>query len=170
MGNDYHMRDIDSWELINGIEVPKDQYGHYLAWTEVSLDRKQARDLTSPYGTLHFAVGNSEGDEECDGDFTVFLDYAELPDGRIILHSVVNTESGSYIGDGSYLVVSREEAANAACIMCDDALEAVSANEVRHDGEGWNQDPYYFYRSVENYVNGGCESHDVARFAEEETY
>lgn len=162
MGNDYHTVDIDSWEILNGVEVPKDEHGHYLNWTEVSLDRKQARQLTSPYGTLHFAVGNAEGDEECDGDFTTFFDYAELPDGRMILHSVVNTDSGGYIGDGQYLVVSQEAAYPTAMDMVWNALEGVALNEVRHDTEGWNQDPNYFARCVRAYVEGES-SLDVER-------
>ena len=166
MSNDYHMNEIDKWETIEGIEVPIDEWGHYLNWTEVSLDKKQARELTSPYGTLHFAVGNSEGDEECDGDITTFFDYAELPDGRMILHSVINTESGGYIADGSYLVVAKEDAVNTAHCLVDDAIDTVNVNDVRHDTEGWNQDPYFFARSVENYVNGGCGSYDVPRIVE----
>jgi len=165
--SDMNWIEIEEYEEIAGIRVPKDRYGHYLDWDYVSEDRAYARELTSPYGILHFAVGNGECDEECDGDFTTFFDYAELPDGRIVLHSVHNTESGGYIGDGEYVVVPKEEAANYACCMVDGALEAVHMNEVRHDTEGWNQDPYFFYRSVENYCSGGNGSYDVERITKE---
>lgn len=167
MSSDYNWIEIKEYEEINGVRVPKDQYGHYLDWDYVSEDKCFARELTSPYGILFWAVGNAEGDEECDGDFTTFFDYAELPDGRIVLHAVHNTESGGYIGDGEYVVIDKESAANYACCMVDEALDAVDMNDLRHDTEGWNQDPYFFYRSVENYCNGGHGSHDVERITEE---
>ncbi len=112
----------------------------------------KARDLTSPYGVLHFAIGNAEGDEQCDGDFTTFFDYAELPDGRIILHSVCNTESGGYIGGGEYNITFRDEAVQEAQAMTSNAMQAVAYNEVRHDEEGWNQSSCYFWRCVHAFI------------------
>jgi len=157
---DLNKQDIHSFEVLNKTLVPRDQWGHYLDWRETDEANLTALELTSPYGHLHFAVGNSEGDEECDGDFTTFFDYAVLPDGRYILHSVENTESGGYIGDGVYNVVNACMAVEYAREMVNDALLACDVNGVRHDEEGWNQDPFYFARCVENHVAGG---RDVVR-------
>lgn len=167
MSNDYHMRDVAEWEDLDGTMVPKDKYGHYLNWCQVSEDKKQARDLTSPYGVLHYAVGNSEGDERFDGDFATFFDFHDLPDGRIVLHAVVNTDSGGYIGDAAYLVVPKDTAHMVATDMVFNALEAVSLNEVEHDTEGWNQDPFYFARCVKSFVEKGFV--DAVRIVKEET-
>ena len=160
---DYRYVEIDSWETINGVRVPKDRWGHYL--NEDYIRGDEARQLTSPYGTLHYAVGNADCDEECDGDFTTLFDFAELPDGRIVLHSVVNTESGGYISDAEYLVVDPEAAYGTAMDMVYNAMEGVELNEVRHDSEGWNQDEFYFARAVQYHVEGRREF--APRFAEE---
>ncbi len=166
MSSDYYMQDIDRWETIAGVEVPIDQWGHYLDWEGISDDKTKALDLTTPYGILAYAVGNSEGDEECDGDWTMLFDFAELPDGRIVLHSVANTESGGYIGDGEYCVCSREEAEAEAQRFVDEAIDCVSLNEVRHDKEGWNQSSGYFARCVAAHVAN--DGRDVPRILEGE--
>lgn len=152
MASDYSTHEIANWETINGTMVPLDKWGHYLNWNTVSEDKGTAQALTDPYGTRNFAVGNSEGDKECKGDWTVFFDFDELPDGRIVLHAVVNSESGGFIEDFDYKVVARINAADMAKDMVYAALEGVAENNVRHDTEGWNQSPCYFWRSVHCFV------------------
>ncbi len=99
-----------------------------------------ATDLTSPYGCLQWAIGSGD-------DFTCF-DYAFLPDGRVVLHSTFNTETGSYIGDCSYDTFDAKDAPDAAMELVGEGLETACMNGVRHTKAGWNQDPYYFYRCV----------------------
>jgi len=153
MGSDYNRIRIASWETINGVEVPLDEYGHYLDWESVSKDKSTAIELTNPYGLLHYVVG---GGEECEdeGDWMTCFDFAELPDGRIVLDAVVNTDSGGYIGSAGYEVVTKEEAVCVAQNMVDSALDGLATNDLSHDQEGWNQSPCYFWRSVEAHVAG----------------
>lgn len=148
MGSDYHMQDIEKWEDINGSRVPIARWGAYLDWRGVNDEETKALDLTTPYGILEYAVGNSEGDEECEGDWTTFYDFAELPDGSIVLDSTINSESGGFIEGGGYHRVSKNEAPGYALAMVDLACECLCLNEVRHDADGWNQDEYYFVRAV----------------------
>jgi hypothetical protein len=151
---DYPMEKITLWEKLAGVRVPVDSYGHYLDHAGVSDDGKEAHRLTSPYGSLHFAVGfGPEDDEDPDlagdtGDWMTCFDYAFLPDGRVILHSVVNSESGGFIQDGEYEVVAPEHALRAAVNMIALALQGVADNGGTHDEKGWNQDPYYFLRAL----------------------
>ncbi len=148
MSSDYLMQDIARWETINGIEVPVSTWDTYLDWRQINDDRTKALDLTAPYGILEYAVGNSEGDEECEGDWTMLFDFAELPDGRIVLDATVNSESGGFIDSGGYEIFAKEEAPSVALGMIDLACECLALNEIRHDAEGWNQDEYYFARTV----------------------
>lgn len=165
MANAKNRHDIDHFETINGVEVPVDKWGHYLDWESVDEERETAATLTDPYHDMHWAIGNSEGDEECDGDYTIFFDFHELPDGRIVLHAVYNTESGGDIGDDAYNVVEKDCAIAVAQEMTDNAMEGIAINDVRHDSEGWNQDPYFFLRSVKAYVE---RTGSAVRFAEED--
>jgi len=151
MGSNYNMQEIAALQKIGGYDVPLDQWDHYLDHEDLTTDRTKARDLTSPYGSLHFAVGfGEEGDEN--GDWMTCFDYAELPDGRIVLHAVVNTDSGGYIGDAAYLVVERSEAVSVAIRLVEEALEGVSVNDGEHDAEGWNQTPWYFPCAVASFL------------------
>ena len=99
-----------------------------------------ATELTNPYGLLGYAVGNGD-------DFYCF-DYDFLPDGRVVLDSTINSETGCFIMGGDYEVVSPEDAPNVALGMVDQAITWACENGVKHTKKGWNQDPYYFYRSV----------------------
>ena len=145
MGSDYSNAEIKSWETINGIEVPMDARGEYLDWQDVSEDRTEARRLTDPYGTMQHSIGG-EGE---DGDFTVYLEYAELPDGRIVMDACWDSDSAGTIDRFAYEVVSREEATGAAVTLCDRAIEACFNNEV-HAGE----DPYAFAHAVAEHCGG----------------
>lgn len=156
MGSDYSNAKIESWETISGTRVPKDGDGEYLNWEQVSQDGTEARRLTDPYGVLMYGIGGeSRGDDG--GDFTVWLDFAELPDGRIAMDACWDSESGGTIDGFAYEVVSREEATGAAVALCDRALDACFDNGV-HRGE----DPYAFARAVAEHCGGtvpeGCEA------------
>jgi hypothetical protein len=141
MSSDYNYQTIKRYEFVNGVKVPMDEYGHYLAWHDIR--GREARDLTSPYGSLEFAVGSGD-------DFHCF-DYAELPNGAVALHSVVNSETGSFIQDADYRVVHHSDAVDVAEGFVDEAIEWLwwgGGKPLRHTTRGWNQDPYYFVRAV----------------------
>jgi hypothetical protein len=132
---------------------PTDQWGHILS-------KEEGRDgmhveLTNPYGALWYAIGN--------GDDFVCFDYAtlrECGDGqiRLALHATVNSDTASFIEGFGYFVETPENAPAVALGMTDQALEWAAEpaydmwtkkyTNVRHSKRGWNQDPYYFYRSV----------------------
>jgi len=153
MSQDYNYEPAKSVDKVTG--YPKDRWGHLLD----KYDERDTlfRELTSPYGSLHFAVGDGE-------DFYCF-DFATItgPNGHnfIILHSTINSETACFIEGGSYEVITPVQdetlAADVALGMTDDALEWVSEpfyschNRMKygkHTKRGWNQDPWYFYRSV----------------------
>lgn len=103
--------------------------------------------LTDPYHHLTFAIGS--------GDDFVCFDYADMPDGRIRLHAVLNSETGSFIQDfETPAEVPATEAADYARGLVDAAMDWCGENEVEHDIEGWNQDADYFYRAVKAHVKG----------------
>lgn len=105
---------------------------------------------TDPYGHLIFAIGS-------DDDFFCY-DYAELEDGTIVLHAVINSETGSFIMDAEPpTVCSKAEAPVIALGLTDQAVDWMCDNEVEHDADGWNQDIYYFYRCVLNHCEGGTD-------------
>ncbi len=122
--------------------LPKDEYGH------VTLPDAN----TDPYGDLEFAVGNGD-------DFHCF-DYAIFEHKKqsyIVLHSVINSETGAFIQDGEYLVMNLEKdfegevlavARNLVGSALDWCAEGGGDKPIRHSNKGWNQDPYYFVRAV----------------------
>jgi hypothetical protein len=141
MSSDYHYQTIKRFERINNIDVPIDECGHYLDWHDIRGN--EACDLTSPYGSLNFAIGSGD-------DFHCF-DYAELPDKRVVLHSVVNSETGGFIQDAGYEVVQPNDAVDVAMGFVDNAIEWLyqgGDHALRHTIRGWNQDEYYFVRVV----------------------
>lgn len=144
---------------------PQDRYGHLLNpisdRTGYPVDKwfvegTELANLTSPYGFLQYAVGSGD-------DFHCF-DFTEIdaaPNGKfIILHSVINSETGGFIQDGEYLVLpcnTPEEmiaVCNAAKEMNDAAVSWVAEGEGNHDEEGWNQDDEKFVRDVIKHVSG----------------
>jgi len=166
MSSDYNYQIVVGWDG----KIPLDEHGHHLdpetlrpvepsrfrpliSARQVALNHvckrellgnrrkfQWAKELTNPYGALEYAVGNGD-------DFHCF-DWAMLPDGRVVLHATVNSETGCFIQGAGYEVVSKEDAPNVACGMIDNAIDWLGWNDVRHSKKGWNQDPYYFYRSV----------------------
>lgn len=150
MSSDYGHLEIDGFDIINGVAVPyyKGESSvmgtpchHYLDWNDIRDG--EARQLTSPYGSLSYAVGTGD-------DFHCF-DWAWLPDGRMILHSTVNSETGGFCDTASYEVVwpeaATEEAVNVAYAALDWLCEG-GDRCMRHTTRGWNQDPFYFARCV----------------------
>lgn len=140
-------QDYEYFEVIGRDDYgcPLDKYGHHLDPDDISDN--EGRQLTSPYGSLEYAVGSGD-------DFYCF-DYAHHPNGtHLILHSVINSETGSFIQDGDYCLVTKDDAVAVAMQMIEEALEWCSLNDIRHSITGWNQDPYYFARAVDHAVNG----------------
>lgn len=130
---------------------PVDQYGHLLDKDDLMTGQEkeikvgdELYNLTSPYGFLEFAVGSAD-------DFYCF-DYRTITgkDGKqyMVLHSVINSETGSYIQDGSYNVVPIEDACPHAAGMAEEASRWCGENSIRHNRSGWNQDRLYFFRAV----------------------
>ena len=128
---------------------PVDEWGHLLdKYDDGELVKDwdkpgtKLNNLTNPHGHLHFAIGAAD-------DFYCF-DFAVLDNGNYVLHSVINSETGSFIQDSTYAVVPAGLAESTALAMVDDAC---TWDEVSHDEEGWNQDTEYFIRSVSASVN-----------------
>lgn len=99
-----------------------------------------AKQLTSPYGSLQFAIGSGD-------DFHCY-DYAFLPDGQVALDATVNSETGGFIQGAGYEICSPEDAPSIALGMVEMGIDWLEMNGLRHNKKGWNQDPFYFYRSV----------------------
>lgn len=145
MGQDYHYHEVKSIDDLTG--YPVDSYGYLLDPVYKNAEG-ECRQLTSPYGALYYAIGN--------GDDFVCFDYAILDncqDGktRFVLDSSVNSETGSFIDKFEYEVCQLEEASNIALGMTDSAVDWCISdyeNPIKHTKKGWNQDVYYFYRSV----------------------
>ena len=151
MSSDYSYIKIDGYETLNGVRVPfylshgwRDEQRHYLDWTD--MREKEARQLTSPYGVLAYAIGNGD-------DFHCF-DHARLPDGRIILDAALNSETGSFLQGAGYDVVWPEDAVNTAVGFMDTAMEWLYAGgtPIRHHQRGWNQDEAFWVREVAAFV------------------
>jgi len=138
---------------------PRDEYGHLLD----PFDHKDGApvpdwnkkgtklwNLTSPYGHLAFAVGSGD-------DFHCF-NYATINAGPlgefVILHAVINSETGSFIDGASYEILPANSVGekiaviSAAESMVSNAEEWCGWNDVRHTTRGWNQAPCYFVNAV----------------------
>ena len=116
------------------------------------LEIREYTVKTNPYGKLEFAIGS--------GDDFICMDYqVNLDEGTIILHSVLNSETGSFIQDlthpAVYLIDNSEgecdmDAVEAAQDIIDCAIDWCVHNEIEHDSEGWNQDAEYFLRYIKS--------------------
>ena len=109
------------------------------------------RDLygMDAYGNLEYAVGTAD-------DFVCF-DWDYEPDTKILrIQSVVNSETGAFIQEFGPMFEGKVEDKDQAYIVAkeliDAALDWCIDNDLVHDQEGWNQDPYYFVRAVARYV------------------
>jgi hypothetical protein len=117
----------------------------HLAATSREEDEMAKERLTDPYGLLEWAVG--------DGDDFVCFDFY-VTQRRVLLHAVINSETGHFIDTLEKMTVSRRDAFAEAVALVDRALDWAYANDVRLDLKGWNQDPYYFARCVRAIVDG----------------
>jgi hypothetical protein len=138
---------------------PKDRYGHLLNPDDPRTGERVAwkagdtlYNLTSPYGHLIFACGTGD-------DFYCF-DWAEVNSekGRfVVLHSVINSETGSFIMDGEYRILpanteqEKRDVLKAALEMVGQAydwLVSDMTDSLEHDEDGWNQHPMFFVCDV----------------------
>jgi len=136
---------------------PVDQWGHILS----PFDERDGslidfshgtvlRNTTNPYGFLEYAVGSGD-DFHC---FDYHIINAGVKGLFIILDSVLNSETGSFIqGDGYWILPintteERKRAVATALSIVDGACDWAAENEVRVTKRGWNQDYMYFVRSV----------------------
>jgi hypothetical protein len=106
--------------------------------------------VTNPYHHLEYVIGNAD-------DFWCF-DYHGTDDGKVRLHAVINCETSHWIADATPPVeVPPSEAVSVAQGMVDEAVtwmvDSGGDEPVEHDTEGWNQDPQYFVRCVQAYVD-----------------
>jgi len=148
MSNNYPMAKIAKWK--DGI--PFDEFNHALDPTcIINNDMRPAKGegdatmgmtLTNPYGILQFGVGDS--------DYFFVFDYGMLPGGKIVLHSVINSETGSFIDTASYIIVSMDEAEDAAQKILDSAMDALIENGVRN--KGWRHSGQQFVTQVKSCV------------------
>jgi hypothetical protein len=135
---------------------PKDRYGRLLD----PEDREwkignELLNLTSPYGHLAFACGTED-------DFYCF-DWAPIETSKgefVVLHSVINCETSSFIETADYLVMpantdqDRRAILKAAFGILDQAYEWVYNTEDTHDADGWNQDPHFWIADISESLFG----------------
>jgi len=93
--------------------------------------------ITNPYGNLLYVIGN-------DDDFVCF-DYHVFGDGKIALHSVINSETGGFIETGEYMEVEITEAPNQALSMVDHGIEWCVENGIELET---SKKHYDFYLNV----------------------
>jgi hypothetical protein len=103
---------------------------------------------TDPYGALTFAVG--------DGDDFWCFDYDHDREREVVrIHAVINSETGSFIGDAEPPVeIPASEAVAYAESLVSMALDWCGENEITHDEDGWNQIPEYFVDAVRKSITG----------------
>lgn len=112
------------------------------AKTMTATNEKGSKHKTDPYHHLEFVIGT-------DDDFICFDYHVDSDSNTVTLHSVVNSETGTFIQDFEPPeTVSASLAPAVARDMVSAALDWCCENELVHDTEGWNQDPYYFARAV----------------------
>lgn len=111
-----------------------DEYGH--------IDGE-----TDPYEHITWSIGS-------DDDFTCFdaKIVTSLNDGKkyIILHAVLNSETGGFIQDVWYEVVPLDEGVATAQLMVDNAVTWCVENDIK--GIGWVNDCQEFVEYVELYI------------------
>jgi hypothetical protein len=98
--------------------------------------------LTDPYGSLEYAVGSGD-------DFVCFDFWVDRANKRVLLHAVLNSETGHFIQDFEKPEwVPIDKAHEGAVRLVHGAMDWAGENDVPHDTEGWRQDPMYFARAV----------------------
>jgi hypothetical protein len=146
---------------------PKDKYGHLLDPGEHEGIKAGIvlNNLTSPYGFLEYAIGN--------GDDFVCMDYNITTTDQgakfLILHSVVNSETGGFIDRFEYDVIHLIDYDYDANAITDRAIEWCYDNGLKHNVSGWNQEPYYFARCAHlDFIGETGEPSEVPEFTERE--
>lgn len=140
------MNGIFGWSYPPGCSGPPD---------ESDADEPEGADVDAelleqcdPYGSLEFVIGSAD-------DFVCF-DYAiDSRANRVCLASTVNSETGSFIQNfAEPIYCSMQDAPRHARDLVSQALEwACDDPPIRLDMKGWNQDPAYFIRAVDNAVS-----------------
>jgi len=94
-------------------------------YTFISLDMYYNMNLvTDPYGNLYYVIGNEE-------DF-VCLDYwVDCENDLVVLHAVVNSETGGFIQRFAYEITTCKNALDVAQGVIDHAFDWCAENGVR---------------------------------------
>jgi len=82
---------------------------------------------TDPYGSLSYCVGNED-------DFWCF-DY-HIENDYVLLHAVINSETGAFIQDAEKVVVYKSIAMEKALEMVDAAIEWCNDNDISPEEQG----------------------------------
>lgn len=102
--------------------------------------------ITDPYGELEFVIGSGD-------DFICFDYHLERLDAEsvlVIIDAVINSETGSFIQSFDYycdVIKVSDNPVEELRVMIYKAIEWCWENEVKYTKQGWNQDPWYVYRS-----------------------
>lgn len=142
---------------------PRDYYKHLLQTTDLhdgtvipEWDKPgvELPNITSPYGHLYYATGS--------GDDFVCYDFEIInagPRGMFaVLHSVMNSETGSFIQDYDYVVMpcnsieQQKTVVRCAFGVVDAAREWCDHNGIRHTVKGWNQSADFFAISIAEHL------------------
>lgn len=105
------------------------------------MTEKELMEKTDPYGGLSYIIGDED-------DFWCFDYY--IHGDKVVIHAVVNSETGSFIYNVRHEIVPYEKAFDVAAELTDEAIDWMAEGDIEHDYEGWNQDPLYFLRSIAN--------------------
>lgn len=121
---------------------------------ETVYDEVVAMELpTDPYGHLTWTIG--------DGMDFVALDAVKIDDDVVVLHSVVNSETGSFLMNmEGPVAVSSNEAREIAVGMVDGAVMWCMMNEVETDGGGAGEAGDQFIHHVAELTNKDPETHE----------
>ncbi len=153
--SDYNLVEVADRCVVTG--YPRDKYGLLLdpdsgpedgwknGWKGMKL-----KELTSPYGSLEFAVGS--GDDFYCFDYALVKGIGINRGHWLVLHSVINSETGHFIDRGDYQIISMMDYDDDALSFVSAALDWCQTNDIKHTKRGWNQDPFYFVRCVRNAV------------------
>jgi hypothetical protein len=126
-------------QLIGGVKVPlMGGCWKYLDW-RMKVGTK-APKLCSPYGPNHFHVGGAP-------PTIVTLDFAELPDGSIMMEMEADPNLGFHCED-AYNVFRRGDALAASHFKITKILDRLAELGVSHDAEQHGADAWYFMRAV----------------------
>jgi hypothetical protein len=154
MGKDYQILEVhgvcpetgwpvdESGHLLNAETGPED--GWKTGWKGMKLE-----ELTYPYGSLSYAVG-SQDDFICFGFNLIegFSRNGARAGQWLVMHSVINSETGGFIQDEGYQVIAMFDYDRDELGVVSRALDWCAENGVKHSKKGWNQDPWFFARDV----------------------